>query len=356
MAYSNGIITKPISIDDVKQALGVGSNDLATLCKSPQINMWARNKPVIYPAPFFSNYGAGLDDKFGIQPFTFTDLSTINTRYVDGNKNGWIYTPPTGGATAPYRLGDFNGYKSNSVPPFYNINVAGGCKDISDYLTITGDIRNALEDNEIAVSEIEGVSDKYFGVAVTNTSNVAKGCITSTGTITATGINIQFNISTLSEGNYIVYPFLAAESISPQSAGNSHTGSYYTIPKCNPIAISIYNAYLVSDFIAIISDGNITASFVISNKTDSDLDFSPFTLKLRYRGKEYNESMLADEQTQTISGSAWIVPAHTSKTISSKAFTAISDNLIANCQLYMSFSLFGKQRIYSTIPTDSGAI
>ena len=38
MAYSNGIITAPVSIDDVKQALGVGSNDLGTLCKSPQIN------------------------------------------------------------------------------------------------------------------------------------------------------------------------------------------------------------------------------------------------------------------------------------------------------------------------------
>lgn len=46
MAFSNGIITAPISIADVKQALGVGSNDLATLCKSPQINMWSRNKPM----------------------------------------------------------------------------------------------------------------------------------------------------------------------------------------------------------------------------------------------------------------------------------------------------------------------
>lgn len=352
MAYSNGIITAPVSIDDVKQALGVGSNDLGTLCKSPQINMWARNKPVVYPAPFSFNYGAGLDGKFGIQPFTFTDLSTINTRYVDGNKNGWVYTPPTGGATAPYRLGDFNGYKSDSVPPFYNINVAGGCKDLSDYLTITGDIRNALEDDEIAVSEIDGVSDRYFGVAVTNTSNVAKGCITSTGTITATGINLQFNISTLSEGNYIVYPFLAAAAINPQSAGNSHTGTFYTIPKFNPITVSVYNAYAISDYKGVKNslDGSITGSVIIINKTGSAIDFGTIVFRLRYQGKTFNETMLPEEQNQTVSGATTIVPANSSKTISTRTFTDIPFELLNNCQLYMRITFYGNNKIYSTIP------
>ena len=356
MAYSNGIITKPISIDDIKIALGVWDNSISALCKSPQINMWSRYKPVINPAPFSSNDGAGFDGKYGIIPFLFSDLSIIDRYYGLNDRNGWQHNAPTGGATAPYRFEDFAGYKADATPPFNGIVVSGGCKDISDYITITGNIRSALTENEISISEIEGVADKYFGVAVTNLSNVAKGCITSAGTITASGINLQFNIAGLSEGSYIVYPFLAAAPINPQSPGNSHTGSYYTIPQCSPISLSVYNAYLVSDFKAIISDGNITASFVIANKTDSDLDFSPFTLKLRYRGKEYNEVMLADEQTLTISGSAWIVPAHSSKTISSKSFTAISDNLLVNCQMYMSFSIYGRQRIYSTIPTDGGAI
>ena len=352
MAFSNGIITAPVSIDDVKQALGVGSNDLATLCKSPQINMWSRNKPVIYPAPFSSNYGAGLDGKFGIQPFTFTDLSTINTRYVDGNKNGWVYTPPTGGATAPYRLGDFNGYKSDSVPPFYNINVAGGCKDLSDYLTITGDIRNALEDDEIAVSEIDGVSDKYFGVAVTNTSNVAKGCITDARTITESGITLQFNIAGLSEGSYIVYPFLAAAPINPQSPGNSHTGTFYTIPKFNPITVSVYNAYAISDYKSVISPINdsITGSVIITNKTGSAIDFGSIIFKLRYQGKTYYEAMLADEKTQTISGAATIVPANSSKTISTRVFSDIPYELLNNCQLYMGITFYGNLKVYSTIP------
>ena len=42
----NGIISAPVSIDDVKQALGESSNDLATLCKSENINIWSKYKPI----------------------------------------------------------------------------------------------------------------------------------------------------------------------------------------------------------------------------------------------------------------------------------------------------------------------
>ena len=48
MPYNSesGIISAPVSIDDVKQALGESSNDLATLCKSENINMWSLYKPI----------------------------------------------------------------------------------------------------------------------------------------------------------------------------------------------------------------------------------------------------------------------------------------------------------------------
>ena len=48
MSYNSdsGIISAPVSIDDVKQALGESSNDLATLCKSENINIWSKYKPI----------------------------------------------------------------------------------------------------------------------------------------------------------------------------------------------------------------------------------------------------------------------------------------------------------------------
>lgn len=46
MPHSNGYITAPVSISDVRQVLNASSNDLGTLCISPAINKWAKYKPV----------------------------------------------------------------------------------------------------------------------------------------------------------------------------------------------------------------------------------------------------------------------------------------------------------------------
>ena len=42
----NGIIVKPVSVDDVKSVLKTSSNDIGTLCTHPRINPWARYQPV----------------------------------------------------------------------------------------------------------------------------------------------------------------------------------------------------------------------------------------------------------------------------------------------------------------------
>ena len=58
MSYNSetGIISAPVSIDDVKQALGESSNDLATLCKSVNLNPYSKYKPVnLYNKPFVTD-------------------------------------------------------------------------------------------------------------------------------------------------------------------------------------------------------------------------------------------------------------------------------------------------------------
>ena len=52
MALENGKITAPVSIDDLKNLFGEGSGDLATLCTSPKINVWAKYKPTDYNVAF----------------------------------------------------------------------------------------------------------------------------------------------------------------------------------------------------------------------------------------------------------------------------------------------------------------
>lgn len=57
MAYANGKITAPVNIYDVQRALGLSSNDVNTLCKASNLNVWARWKPIRIPysSPLPSN-------------------------------------------------------------------------------------------------------------------------------------------------------------------------------------------------------------------------------------------------------------------------------------------------------------
>lgn len=155
MPYNSetGIISAPVSIDDVKQALGESSNDLATLCKSENINIWSKYKPISCKGEFkeypiredsdeivtssYSKYTCVVRCGMNIPMDTYKNLRNnyggegfaINgcyNLYVDNiyGKNGGISADtttmvsgkhfPKGGANSPYRLSDFRNYNSKA--------------------------------------------------------------------------------------------------------------------------------------------------------------------------------------------------------------------------------------------------
>lgn len=154
MSYNSdsGIISAPVSIDDVKQALGESSNDLATLCKSENINIWSKYKPINCKGEFkeypiredsdeivtssYSKYTCVVRCGMNIPMDTYKNLRNnyggegfaINgcyNLYVDNiyGKNGGISATttmvsgkhfPKGGANSPYRLSDFRNYNSKA--------------------------------------------------------------------------------------------------------------------------------------------------------------------------------------------------------------------------------------------------
>lgn len=155
MSYNSdsGIISAPVSIDDVKQALGESSNDLATLCKSENINIWSKYKPISCKGDFkeypiredseeivtssYSKYTCVVRCGMNIPMDTYKNLRNnyggegfaINgcyNLYVDNiyGKNGGISADtttmvsgkhfPKGGANSPYRLSDFRNYNSKA--------------------------------------------------------------------------------------------------------------------------------------------------------------------------------------------------------------------------------------------------
>lgn len=155
MSYNSdsGIISAPVSIDDVKQALGESSNDLATLCKSENINIWSKYKPINCKGEFkeypiredsdeivtssYSKYTCVVRCGMNIPMDTYKNLRNnyggegfaINgcyNLYVDNiyGRNGGISADtttmvsgkhfPKGGANSPYRLSDFRNYNSKA--------------------------------------------------------------------------------------------------------------------------------------------------------------------------------------------------------------------------------------------------
>lgn len=155
MSYNSdsGIISAPVSIDDVKQALGESSNDLATLCKSENINIWSKYKPISCKGEFkeypiredseeivtssYSKYTCVVRCGMNIPMDTYKNLRNnyggegfaikgCYNLYVDNiyGKNGGIHDNtstsvsgkhfPKGGVNSPYRLSDFRNYNSKA--------------------------------------------------------------------------------------------------------------------------------------------------------------------------------------------------------------------------------------------------
>lgn len=155
MSYNseNGIISAPVSIEDVKRALGESSNDLATLCKSENINIWSKYKPINCKGEFkeypiredsdeivtssYSKYTCVVRCGMNIPMDTYKNLrnnyggegfaiKACNNLYKDNiyGRNGGISADtttmvsgkhfPKGGANSPYRLGDFRNYNSKA--------------------------------------------------------------------------------------------------------------------------------------------------------------------------------------------------------------------------------------------------
>lgn len=155
MSYNSetGIISAPVSIDDVKQALGESSNDLATLCKSENINIWSKYKPISCKGDFkeypiiedseetvtssYSNYTCAvrcgmnipidtyrnLYNNYGGEGFAINACEKLHIDNVYG-RNGGIRDNtstvvsgkhfPKGGTNSPYRLSDFRNYNAKA--------------------------------------------------------------------------------------------------------------------------------------------------------------------------------------------------------------------------------------------------
>ena len=209
MALANNKITAPVSVDDVADCLGMNrSSTLAALCTSAKINVWAKYKPTDYNAAFSDNWSKGKDGNYGLNITVdnrVSSWSALVAEYSNAN-NGYsnIYKRPSGGATSPYRLGDFRGYNHKAKP------------EISDYLAAS----NYMEDSQISLSvaynavtvdgdqvsynAIDAFRDLYFGYVITDISGKTLKLIATASTTSS--YEVRLAARTLLAGTYRLYP------------------------------------------------------------------------------------------------------------------------------------------------------
>ena len=122
MAYNptTGILSQPVGIGDIQQCLSSNSSDVATLCMSPNVNMWSGIKPVYNTKiePLTDNDRAvarvinGFKTGGGIKKWAGTYSDYVEDMDLKGNPTSqkWTHDKPLLDGSCCLRKSDFKGY------------------------------------------------------------------------------------------------------------------------------------------------------------------------------------------------------------------------------------------------------
>lgn len=265
MSVNNGKITPPISIDDVKSVLGESSNDVATLCKSANINKWSPHKPVHSSKLFDLN-----DADLGITDKTFKLIVPSYSRLEDLCRDVIIKTPsytyekPKGGSSSPYRLGDFKEYNSviNRGWSYSNANVVATTSGKMDMYYNT--IENHGGGIYLNLWDFYVFNNCYFGVVVINQQGNVAAFITNvqkcnSGYCKASAYNMNY----IGNGIFYVIPFMSNTPFTSVRYDSANTRPAIFYPIDGLPAVKRQNGYSTEDPIT-------KVKFKLANK---DLDY-----------------------------------------------------------------------------------
>ena len=158
--------------------LGVSSNDIATLCKSANINKWSKYKPISITKPFNITEKDRANCRYGLD-FTTNSILTNNFRRdssfslssyslqnILNASSEWTYSRPSGGSSSPYRLGDFvnnetlnDGYNAKTSAPLGGF--SNGVIGLDSYKTRSISTSPGKTDSSALNVSLEGTSLLY---------------------------------------------------------------------------------------------------------------------------------------------------------------------------------------------------
>ena len=245
-----------ISTSLVADTLKTSTHDVGSLCTHENINKWSKHKPVRYPKVdglSDSEFkGTTADQLAGI--YYGLKSNVIATDYESLHQTTYEYVgKPTGGANAPYRLGDFRGYDHNAVPnligyPTFTDNTI--YFDIQEPISILIDFDHQGKNTTgIDLSELTFSNDAYDienyypCVMIDNWAKVLYNKQLTSGTVE------QEPVVTRIYHNGVYYQnFATALDVSDlQLEGDTHTVSFFLIRVINDTLINLNNWVDVKD-------------------------------------------------------------------------------------------------------------
>lgn len=311
MGLSDGKLTLPMSLADVARCLGVDSGDLGTLCRSKEVNVWAKYKPVEYPHVRHEDdeWWRGGDGCCGLTPPTpVNKISDIPSLFDASGWNGWGRTFPS----TWYRLCDFDGYDHSAAAPVRNFSVT---QTVSEEGTVRAIAIQSVADDawllwtDLAVkfgNEAVQLEDLYFGFALEREDGtVLAQTADSPGVMNASATAAKLGLE--AGDTYTAYPFLSTAALTTTSS-DQQVCKMFALPGLSPqggqcvtkeeaqgIVISFKGYYMYGD------DGTTTgATWIVGVKNDgagsSLFPFRKNQVQLRFGGSAVADALEAGEQ------------------------------------------------------------
>lgn len=284
MSVSNGKITAPVSIDDVKSLLGYSSNDLASLCTYEGINMWAKYKPVDSDNAFLDiNTGwKGKRNDCNINYPKTTNIYDIKGYYSQAD-NGFTHRT----ASAPYRLGDFRGYNHNARSEYLGISTTNPSEEDAVSISAAYNLQS-VDSDWISMKDLldDGNITYHFGVLLYNNNGDKLQYMRTSDT------NIV-KFTKVHAGTYTVYPFMSSVDYTSSDFPQLQAGSYIPIPVLQPITL------VVKTRIDILGSKVTLRQSGLGSATIENVDIVSHvvSLQLRFSSSKENSSMQFGEAT-----------------------------------------------------------
>lgn len=334
MSVSNGKITAPVSIDDVKSLLGYGSNDLASLCTYEGINMWAKYKPVDSDNAFLDiNTGwKGKRNDCNINYPKATNIYDIKGYYSQAD-NGFTHRT----ASAPYRLGDFRGYNDNARSEYLGIGTTSPSAEDAVSISAAYNLQSVDSDWISMKDLLDDVNITYhFGVLLyNNNGNKLQYMRTSdTNTVKFTKVNA---------GTYTVYPFMSSVDYTSSDFPQLQAGSYIPIPVLQPITLVVKTRTEINASKVTLRQSDLGSATIENVDRVSHV----VSLQLRFSSSKENSSMLVGE---SILMSNITLAGGDSKTVLFK--NKMQSGKTYALWLYVDYVLTTKQLLFSSIIID----